>query len=182
MGAPTRRRWIKLYPVECLDGSIRFQLSSEERGVWYDLLNFAAICTNSGTISDRDGRPLPHSFIANRLNIPLSLLKKTITKCIDEGRLIEDISGIHISNWSVYQSEYERQKIYRQKPRAGQKITTYTQEMFDEDDAYIDNLLDTLDEGKEKTLIYTNTVFRAKYGQEKAIEYWPQYLIYMEKD
>ena len=112
-----RRKWIKLYPMECLNGSIRYQLTSEGRGTWYDLLNFAAICTNHGTISDRDGRPYPHDFIANRLNISVELLETTITSCITEGRLTEDETGIHITNWKLYQSEYDRQKAYRHKPK-----------------------------------------------------------------
>ena len=95
----TRRRWIKLYPMECINGSIRYQMKPDERGVWYDLLNFAAICSNDGTIADRDGNPYPYSFIANRLNIPVTLLQRTLTKCISEGRLAEDDSGIHIVNW-----------------------------------------------------------------------------------
>ena len=108
-----RRRWIKLYPVECLEGSIRYQLEPDERGVWYDLLNFTALCANSGSIADRDSRPYPHSFIANRLNIPLELLERTLTKCIEENRLKEDKTGIHITNWKYYQSEYDRVKGYQ---------------------------------------------------------------------
>ena len=111
----SRRKWIKLYPMECLNGSIRYQLTSEERGTWYDLLNFAAICTNHGIISDRDGRAYPHDFIANRLNIPTELLESTLNNCVKEGRVTEDEAGIHITNWKLYQSEYDRQKPYRKK-------------------------------------------------------------------
>jgi DnaD/phage-associated family protein len=110
-----QRRWIKIYPIECLEGSIRYQLEADERGVWYDLLNFAAVCVEPGTICDRDNRPFPHSFIANRLNIPLELLERTLKKCCEEGRIDENDNGIHITNWKVYQSEYERQKPYRGK-------------------------------------------------------------------
>jgi len=110
-----KRTWIKLYPVDCLDGSIRYQLEPDERGVWYDLLNFSAICATPGSISDKDDRPFPHSFIANRLNIPLKLLESTLAKCLDEGRITENGQGIHITNWASYQSEYERQKPYRRK-------------------------------------------------------------------
>ena len=120
-----RRKWIKLYPIECLNGSIRYQLTSEERGTWYDLLNFAAICTNHGTISDRDNRPYPHNFIANRLNISVQLFETTLTKCIDEGRVTEDEQGIHITNWKLYQSEYDRQKVYRQLKSQEQKKTIF---------------------------------------------------------
>ena len=116
-----RRRWIKLYPVECLEGSIRYQLEPDERGVWYDLLNFTAVCANSGSISDRDNRPFPHPFIASRLNIPVELLERTLKKCIDENRLIEDDKGIHITNLKYYQSEYDRIKGYQQAYRERQK-------------------------------------------------------------
>ena len=117
-----RRRWIKLYPVECLEGSIRYQLEPDERGVWYDLLNFTALCSNGGSISDRDNRPYPHSFIANRLNIPLELLERTLVKCFEENRMREDDSGIHIANWKYYQSEYERVKGYQQAYRQRQSL------------------------------------------------------------
>lgn len=111
-----RRLWIKLYPVDCLDGSIRYQLEPDERGVWYDLLNFSAICAIPGTIADKDGRPYPHSFIANRLNISLELLELTLRKCKEEGRIREEDGGvIEITNWHAYQSEYQRQKPYREK-------------------------------------------------------------------
>ena len=109
-----RRKWIKIYPMECLNGSIRYQLTSEQRGTWYDLLNFSAICTNHGVISDRDGRPYPHDFIANRLNISVELLETTLKNCLEEGRVTEDEKGIHITNWKLYQSEYDRQKVYRE--------------------------------------------------------------------
>lgn len=109
-----RRRWIKFFPQECVDGSIRYQLEADERGTWYDLLNFCGLCSNDGVIADRDNRAFPHQFIANRLNISLELLERTLKKCEDEGRISEDNGGIKITNWRVYQSEYERQKPFRQ--------------------------------------------------------------------
>jgi len=108
-----KKTWIKLYPLDCIEGSIRYQLEPDERGVWYDLLNFSALCTTPGSIADKDCRPYPPSFIANRLNIPLDLLQRTLAKCIEEGRIHENGSGIHITNWSAYQSEYQRQRPYR---------------------------------------------------------------------
>ena len=71
--------------------------------MWYDLLVFSAVCSNTGMISDRDGRPFPPSFIANRLNISQELLETTISKCQDEGRLtvtdgiIQILTGINTS-------------------------------------------------------------------------------------
>jgi len=124
-----RRRWIKLYPVECITGSIRWQLTPDERGVWYDLLCLSAMSSLPGIIADRDGRALPHDFIASQLFVPLEMLERTLSKCIDEGRITEDDGGIHINNWSYYQSEYERvkgyQQVYRQKKSIPQKFEIF---------------------------------------------------------
>ncbi len=126
-GTIARRKWIKLYPMECLTGSIRYQLTAEERGTWYDLLNFASISSNTGFIGDRDGRPYPHSYIANRLNINVELLESTLSKCKAEGRLSEDEHGVQITKWETYQSEYDRQKPYQlkyyQKQKSQEKLT-----------------------------------------------------------
>ena len=113
-----RRTYIRLYSLECLQGSIRYQLSSAERGVWYDLLNFANLCDEPGKIADNDGRGYPIDYVANRLNIDLALLEKTIEKCKAEGRIEINGSGaIQIVNWKAYQSEYQRQKVYRTKDK-----------------------------------------------------------------
>ncbi len=127
----TRRPWIKIYPIDCLDGSIRYQLEPDERGVWYDLLNFSAICAEPGRIADKDGRPYPHSFIANRLNISLELLEKSLKKCIEEGRIREINGGvIEIRNWGAYQSEYQRQKPYREKKNVYHDVVNLTTEEY----------------------------------------------------
>src|SRR3990167_9853588 len=89
-----RRKFIKIYPMECLDGSIRYQLQPDERSVWYDLLNFAAICNNDGVISDRDKRAFPVEFVANRLNIGKELLERALKKSVEEGRITIDEQGI----------------------------------------------------------------------------------------
>ena len=118
----SKRRWIKLYPNECLSGSIRWQLTPQERSAWYDLLFFSSVCSNTGDICDRDKNPIPRSFIANRLNISLQLLNSTIEKCKEEGRLTEDDKGFHITNWGKYQSEYDRQKPYRQAKKESEAL------------------------------------------------------------
>jgi len=111
----SKRAWVKLHINGMLNGSVRYQLEPEERATWIDLLCFAGLGIEPGVISDNDLRAYPHSFLANRLNIPVELLEGTLKKCIKEGRIKEDSSGIHISNWSDYQSEYQRQRKYRQK-------------------------------------------------------------------
>lgn len=110
----TRRTWIKLYCYERLHGSITAQLESDERSVWDELLCLAGLCGFEGLIADHDQRPFPHSYIAHELHIDVELLERTLDKSKEEGRIKEDEHGILITNWSYYQSEYERQKVYRQ--------------------------------------------------------------------
>ena len=111
-----RRRWVKLYVTGWLHGSIRWQFTSEERGVWADLIALAGEIQQNGKICDNDGRSLPRSFIANQLNIKQTLLDQVIAKCLHEGRLaIDDNEVLSLTNYDTYQSEYERQKKYRDK-------------------------------------------------------------------
>lgn len=111
----TTRSWVKIHIDGMLNGSVRWQLEPAERATWVDLICFASLGPEPGLISDNDRRPHPHSFLANRFNIPLELLETTLKKCKDEGRIAEDGEGIRIVNWSSYQSEYQRQKDSRAK-------------------------------------------------------------------
>jgi len=114
MGTPRRRGWIKLHVTGWLHGSVRWQMTAEERGVLADLLAFAGEIGQEGSFCDNDGRPLPREFMANRLNIKQSLLDRVIGKCQEEGRIIEEKGVLKLVNWTRYQSEYDRQKKWRQ--------------------------------------------------------------------
>jgi len=108
-------KWIKLHTIPSLTGSIRFDLTPAERGVWYDLLLLAGLSRNPGHLQVSEDKPYPLKYIASQLRIPIPLLQTTLNKCKTEGRITEDEQGIHITNWKNYQSEYDRQKEYRQK-------------------------------------------------------------------
>jgi len=108
--------WVKLHINGWLHGSIRWQLEADERGVWADLIALAGQCLSGGAISDNDGRPYPRDFIAGQLNIRQELLDRTIAKCRQNGQLVDRDDMIVLTNWKIYQSEYERQKQYRAKP------------------------------------------------------------------
>ncbi len=107
------RKWIKLWVAESLRGTIRFDFSSEERGVWYDLLSMAGDCRLDGYIAAGDNKGYPVEWIAGVLNISIELLQRTIDKCLKTRRIEKSPQGLHITNWHKYQSEYERQKPYR---------------------------------------------------------------------
>jgi hypothetical protein len=109
MRGATRRRWVKLFIIGWLHGSIRWQLTPAQRGTFADLICLAGECSKEGKICDNDGRPFPREFIANQFNIPLQLLEETIKECKDEGRIEDRDDVIIIKNWGAYQSEYERQ-------------------------------------------------------------------------
>ena len=83
----TRRNWVKIYVTGWLHGSIRWQMSPEQRSVWADLIALAGECNKGGRICDNDGRPFPSDYIANQLNIPLELLNETVKMSKDEGRI-----------------------------------------------------------------------------------------------
>jgi len=113
------RRWIKVYPHGILHGSIVYQLSEVEQLLWLKLLCYAGEINRDGQISDNDGRPLPPEFIAHELHCSVETLNSTINKSLEEGRITEDEHGLHITNWAAYQSEYNRQKPYREAKKVG---------------------------------------------------------------
>ena len=113
MRGATRRAWIKVYITGWLHGSVRWQLKPEERSVFIDLLLLAGECGREGEIADNDGKAFPLDFIASQLHIDVELLKTTLVKCQQDKRLIIKAGVITIVNWKAYQSEYERQKQYR---------------------------------------------------------------------
>lgn len=110
------RKWIKVFCYETLHGSISYQLSEEEQAVWVKLLCFAGLCGNDGVIADHDLRPFPARHIIQEIKTSPETFQATLDKCKEEGRIIEDGDGtLVITNWSKYQSEYDRQKQYRGK-------------------------------------------------------------------
>lgn len=117
-----RKSWVKLYITGWLHGSIRWELEPEERSVWADLIALAGQCGKDGAIVDNDDKPLPWPFIAGQLNIPVELLSRTIVKCKRGGRL-EDCEGdkLVLTNFKMYQSEYQRQKPYREAQKDREK-------------------------------------------------------------
>lgn len=120
MGRTGARAWIKLHCHGRLHGSIVYQLEEAEQSVFDKLLCFAGECNRDGQISDNDGRPFPKDHIAHELHTSMELLESTLEKCIKEGRIAENGTGLHITNWATYQSEYQRQKPYRGKKKSEQ--------------------------------------------------------------
>lgn len=113
-----KKRWFKVDTGGWLHGSIRWQFTSEERGVWIDFLAKASEVQQEGAICDNDGRPLPLEFLANQWNIKLPLLRRVIEMCLEEGRLEERGDVLWVTHYEEYQSEYERQVASAKKAAA----------------------------------------------------------------
>ncbi len=114
---PAHRDWVKLYIKECLLGTIREDLSPEERGVWYDFLLLAGHSRVPGVICSNRTTPMSTRRISEILNAPEKLIEHCIEKFISSDRVKRNRRGcLCINNWNRYQySDYDRQKTFRQK-------------------------------------------------------------------
>ena len=111
-----RRIYRKSWPFDNLFGTLRHELASGERGIWNDLLDMAKISrVRPGLIAAGKNTAYNHQWLANFLNVSIEELEITLKKLEKTERIIENGNGIEILNWARYQSEYERQKPYRQK-------------------------------------------------------------------
>lgn len=110
------RTWIKVYCDKWLEGTLREE-SAEIRGVWIDLLALAGggPYGDTGEIKLANGIGFTDRQIAEILHISKPLWRKAKQRFLETNRIkISHRGAISIANWSKYQSEYRRQKKYRQ--------------------------------------------------------------------
>ncbi len=142
---PKHRDWVKLWIKEALLGTIREDLTPEERGTFFDFLLLAGNSRIPGVICANISTALPIKRIAGILNIEESLVKRCILKFEKSGRIRVRPNGvIYIVNWEKYQySDYDRVKKYRQKQQGEQQepdpLAQYLEELRPE---YLDLDLD----------------------------------------
>lgn len=111
------RTWIKVYCDNWIVGSLRDE-TSEIRGVWIDLLVLAGSGQygDTGEIKLRNGVGLTDRQIADIMHISLGLWRRAKMRFIEAKRINITPKGvITIINWRKYQSEYRRQKSYRER-------------------------------------------------------------------
>lgn len=109
------RTWVKLFCDQWLSGSLREE-TPELRGIWSDLLALAG----SGKYGDTGQISLPNGvgFSDPQFVLLLKLSKYQWQKAkkrliLTERIAVNSSNVIRILNWRKYQSEYERQKPYR---------------------------------------------------------------------
>lgn len=118
------RTWIKVYCDKWLEGTLREE-EPAVRGVWIDLLTLAGggKYGDSGEIKLTNGVGYSDRQMCEILTIKRSLWKRAKQRFLDTNRIeISPRGAISIVNWTKYQSEYERQKRYRE-PKPGYSTT-----------------------------------------------------------
>src|SRR5262249_16815715 len=116
----------KLWVMDWLEGTTRYQMSDAQRAFWIDLLAMAGRSRFGGIVcAGKDDEVFvgyPLSKFQGLLAEPLDILP-TFSLFERTGKITMQISGegnsrlyvIFITNWSRYQSEYERTKKYRKR-------------------------------------------------------------------
>jgi hypothetical protein len=110
------RTWIKIYCDKWVTGTLR-EDAPDIRGVWIDLLALAGSgqCGDTGEIKLANGVGYTDGQIADILRISKPLWRKAKARLLETERIkILPKGAICITKWGKYQSEYDRQKRYRQ--------------------------------------------------------------------
>lgn len=112
-----QRTWIKLYCDKWLTGTLRDDTPAT-RGIWADLLALAGNLNygEDGIIKLAEGVGLSDQQIAAIFNIDIDTWLAAKGRLLQTDRISQAQDNIiHITNWSFYQSEYQRQKPFRER-------------------------------------------------------------------
>jgi len=92
------------------------ELNEAERFVWIGFLLLAGDSPYPGKICITKDMGYTWEQLASLLNTNTDLIGKTIDKLVQYDKIGVHLNGkIEIMNWKKYQSEYQRQKPYREK-------------------------------------------------------------------
>lgn len=109
-----RRNWIKLYVDQILRGTMIDELENIERWSWIGLLLLAGDSPTEGTVCITNNIGYSDEQISELLDVPIEIFNKAKDKMIKFNKVeVDEKNVIKIVNWKKYQSEYKRQRKYR---------------------------------------------------------------------
>jgi N-terminal phage replisome organiser (Phage_rep_org_N) len=116
---PSRRSWVKLWVNEWLTGSVRWQLTPQQRSMWADLLALAGNSRFPGVICSGDTNgvlePFPMDYLCGVFRCKEADVRAAFDLFLAQGRVtINETGVIRIVNWDKYQSEYQLKRQRRQ--------------------------------------------------------------------
>lgn len=134
--------WFKMHSRGWLTGSIRENMTGEERSVWADFLAMANESRIRGVICRAEGIPYSREYIANYLGVSVELVNSTIDKCKNDKNSQDDLHRIEldevgciiITNWRNYQAvpdgkrlipETPAEREYRERRRLRRDVRKY---------------------------------------------------------
>lgn len=149
----------KIHSLQWLNGSIREDLTPDERSVWADLLALAGISRESrrGFIERSEGIPYSRQHILTVLNIGGELYDRAVGKCVEEGRLVVYEDGtMQIINWDHYNdtTNYSEEKQKAKASAAKAQVTKRKNEaLMSSISSLYNRLLCRLDDGRVRYAI-----------------------------
>jgi hypothetical protein len=172
-----RRRWFKLFAAELLYGKFK-DLTCEEFGIAVRLFCMASDNVVQGQISLTEKIPYSIVQIAGIINTKPVILVEVLSSLVRYHTIKIEDDIIFIINWAEYQSEYERQKPYRNKAKTSKlqsEVTTkgYTKRLHTEVEVEVEVEKDLKKEKETKPLTAKEPQsFNAvKYFFDKYLEY-----------
>ena len=120
----SRRNWIKIYPEGFLRRTLFIELSPVERWVWIGFLCLAGDNAFDGKICIAQDMGYTDEQLAKLLDTDLKTLVGAKKKMVKFNKISVDKNNvIEVVSWNTYQSEYQRQRDYRQE-KLQRKVTT----------------------------------------------------------
>lgn len=116
---PSSRSWIKLWVNEWLTGTVRWQLTPQQRSIWADLLALAGRSRFPGIVCSGETNgvldPFPMDYLCSVFRCAEPDVKDAFHLFVGQSRItINEAGVIQIVNWDKYQSEYQLKRQRRQ--------------------------------------------------------------------